>query len=64
MEACLTVKQRCKNIMDDVARKVIIMQKCLGQPVHLRIMRFEKLLYVVSVPHTLIRHITSAKLNP
>ncbi len=39
--------------MDDVARKVIVMQKCHGQPVHLRIMCFEKLFYVISVRHTL-----------
>ena len=37
----VTVEQRCKHIMDDVARKITVMQKCLGQPVHLRIMRFE-----------------------
>lgn len=50
--------------MDDVAREIIVVQKCHGQPEHLRVMCFEKLLYVVSVSHTLIRHTTSTKLNP
>ena len=51
METWVSVKQRGKHIMDDVARKIIVMQKCRGQPVHLRIMCFEKLFYVVPVRH-------------
>ena len=38
MEACVTIKQRGEHIMDDVARKIIVVQECRGQPVHLRIM--------------------------
>lgn len=49
--------------MDDVARKIIVVEKYHSQPVHLRVICFEKLLYVVSVRHTLIRHTTSSKLN-
>ena len=50
--------------MNDVARQIIVMQKRHGQPVHLRIMCFEKLLYVISVRHTSLRHTTGSKLNP
>ena len=53
-----------KHIMDNVARQVIIMQEHRGQPVHLRVMCFEKQLYIGSFYHTLIRHTHSEKLNP
>ena len=59
-----TVEQRGKHIMDDVARTVIVVQKHHGQPVHLRIMCFEKRLYVIPTGHTSIRHTTTSKLNP
>ena len=49
--------------MNDVARQIIVMQKRHGQPVHLHIMRFEKLLYVISVRHTSLRHTICQKLN-
>ena len=47
-------KQRAKNIMDDIARKIIVMQKHRGLPVHLRIMFFEQLFYVGPMCHTQI----------
>lgn len=34
----ISVEQGHEHIMDDVARKIIVVQKCHGQPVHLRIM--------------------------
>ena len=52
-EVSTPVEQLRKHIMDNVARKVIVVQKRRGQPVHLRIMCFEKPLYVISVSHTL-----------
>lgn len=63
-DAGFLFQQPGKHILDDVASKVFIVQKGNRQPVHLRVMCFEKPLYVVSVRHTPIRHTTSAKLNP
>lgn len=40
--------------MDDVARKIIVMQKHRGLPMHLRIMFFEQLFYVGPMCHTQI----------
>lgn len=58
-----TVEQRGKHIVDNVARQIIVMQQSHGEPEHLRIMCFEKPLYVVSVRHTPYRHTPVRKLN-
>ncbi len=53
-DSYIPVKQSAKNIMDDVARKIIVMQKYRGLPMHLRIMLFEQLFYVGPMCHTQI----------
>ena len=58
-----TVEQRGKHIVDNVARQIIVMQQTHGKAVHLRIMCFEKPLYVVSVRHTPYIHTPIRKLN-
>jgi hypothetical protein len=40
--------------MDNVARKIIVMQKHRGLPMHLRIILFEQLFYVKPMCHTQI----------
>lgn len=49
--------------MDNVARKVIIVQKCHSQPARLGVMCLEKLLYVIFDCHTQIIHTTYPELN-
>lgn len=58
------IKQRSKDVMDNVARKIIVMQQSQRHTMELPIMRFEKPFYVIYACHALYRHASMRKLNP
>lgn len=57
-------EQRSENIVDYIARKIIVVKQRYRHTVHPLVMRPEKLLYVISVRHTPIKTHTILKTQP